>query len=361
MNYYLSTSVTSISLKRIILKTRFDQGLPNARHFSEEESTFDLEEAKALIRDGEVLIRVKAISVDPYLRLDVKTSSLGFGAVPGEVMKGFVVAEVISSKNEEWRIGDIFGSELPFMNYLTINASQLAHLNVWRLNDYVTKSTFTYGAGVLGMPGATAYGGLIDVLQPKAEETIFISAASSAVGGIVGMLAKNLFNCTVIGSCRGKEKCDLITTHYRYDYAIDTTEITQKSDIIQRLVTLAPQGIDMYFENVGGVLFEAVMEVLNPGGRAALCGWISEYNHIPSIPISINPFSMIMKQQRVEGFLPFRWLYSERGNFLSDMHDWIKEGKIKVDETVFQGIENWPIAFQSVFTGEKLGKAVVVL
>ena len=223
----------------------------------------------------------------------------------------------------------------------------------------MTADTISLGIGLLGMPGATAYGGLLDVLRPNAGETIFISAASGAVGSLVGMLAKSLFNCTVIGSCGGPEKCAIVTENFGFDHAIDYKLGSSTEQLTAALRAVAPNGIDMYFENVGGSHFEAAMACLRPKGRVAVCGTISQYNSADPEKVSLNPAQMIYTGQRIEGFISSTWLSGKQGDFLGDMHKYLEEGRIKVHETVFEGIESWPIAFQSLFTGANNGKVVV--
>lgn len=212
----------------------------------------------------------------------------------------------------------------------------------------------------MGMTGSTAYGGLLDILKPLSGETIFVSAASGAVGGLVGMMAKNLFGCTVIGSCGGPLKCALIKEKYGFDHAIDYKTISDTAGMIAALKEVAPDGIDMYFENVGGMHFEAAFSSLRTNGRIAVCGEIANYNSKTPILSPISLMSMIYTQQRIEGFTCFPWLSGQKGNFSSDMSKWIKEGKIILpEEHFFEGIEQWPAAFVSLFKGENIGKVVV--
>ena len=209
------------------------------------------------------------------------------------------------------------------------------------------------------MPGSTAYGGLIDVLKPEKGQVIFISAASGAVGSLVGMIAKTVYDCIVIGSCGGEEKCKLIKEKFGFDHAIDYKVVNDKEKMKAALKAAAPHGIDMYFENVGSYHFEAAFESLKPYGRVAVCGGIANYNEKVYPKVEINPMQMIYTFQRIEGFVCGPWLSGTKGNFLTDMNKWRLEGKLIAEETFFDGIENWPIAFQSLFTGSKLGKVVI--
>ena len=210
------------------------------------------------------------------------------------------------------------------------------------------------------MPGSTAYGGL-DVLQPKEGETILVSAASGAVGISIGMLAKALFGCKVIGSCGGEEKCNIIVSEFGFDHAIDYKKVSSAQELKEMISAVAPKGIDMYFEGVGGIHLEAALDLLRTNGRIAVCGQISDYNRNPNDPhkYPISVANMIYKCQRIEGFVCTPWLDGKKGRFLSDMSKWLQEGKVKPKETFFDGIEQWPLAFQSLFTGKHLGKVVV--
>lgn len=274
-------------------------------------------------------------------------------------MTGFVAGKVLASKNASWKVDDLFGASLPFSTYIIVPAEHLQKTVMWKLTDFITESQISYGIGVLGMPGATAYGGLVDTLRPKKGETIFISAAAGAVGGLVGQLAKTLYDCKVIGSCGGAAKGKLIKEEFGFDHSIDYKACKDKDELVAALKEAAPKGIDMYFENVGGIHFEAAMESLANHGRVAVCGMIDIYNDAVPSPCTFWPMKMIYTSQRVEGFISTTWLTGQKGDWLASMNQWLKEGKINVKETVTEGIENWPHAFISLFEGANIGKVVV--
>lgn len=195
--------------------------------------------------------------------------------------------------NEKWKEGDLFGANLPFCTVQALTAAALGQQLMWKLTGLLAEAELSLGLGVLGMPGCTAYGGLIDVLQPKPGQTIFVSAASGAVGSLVGMLAKRVYNCTVIGSCGGPDKCALIKEKFGYDHAIDYKTISSREEMAAALRACAPEGIDMYFENVGGYHFEAAFDSLRSGGRIAVCGGISSYNAKEMPTVAIDPMKMV--------------------------------------------------------------------
>lgn len=342
--------------KSVVLIATLDAGLPGPEHFQIVEK-----EVPPLEGESSIQVQLTAISADPFLRGRIKSNTNGNpGMGSGETMVGFVAGKVIASNgNATWSVGDLFGASLPFTTVQNLTATQLSRTLIWKLSGLITEDELDLGLGILGMPGSTAYGGLTDVLQPKQGDTIFVSAASGAVGSLVGMLAKNVYNCKTIGSCGGPEKVALIKDMFGYDHAIDYKTVKNKDELKAALKEAAPDGIDMYFENVGGMHFEAAFESLRARGRIAVCGGISTYNDATAVPVQINPLQMIYSHQRIEGFVCMEWLSGRRGNFLADMHRYLREGKVVPQETVFEGIDKFGEAFQSLFTGKNLGKVVV--
>lgn len=348
--------MTTLTSKSIVLRSYVDQGLPTQEHFEIIESDIP---ALDLVVDGSIQVRILAMSADPYLRGRINSkSSMRFQI--GEVMSGFVVGKVVGSiNNPEWSEGDLFGGSLPYSTIQNLTPETLKSSLMWKLTGLLDESEITLGLGIMGMPGSTAYGGLIDVLRPNEGETIFISAASGAVGSLVGMLAKRLYNCKVIGSCGGPEKCALIKDKFGFDHAIDYKTLSTAEELTNALKEVAPAGIDMYFENVGGMHFDAAFASLRPHGRIAVCGGISQYNEANPALNSINPMNMVYTFQRIEGFVCSPWLSGKKGNFLQDMHRYFREGYLVSQETYFDGIEHWVDGFQSLFTGKNVGKVVV--
>lgn len=348
----------TFTTKSVTLNSPLEEGLPGPEHFTIIESTVTADE----LEEGDILVQVLAMSADPYLRGSIKSGGHNATA-PGQVMSGFVSGKVAISKHPDWQVGDFIGGSMKFATFQVVKSPALAKGGmIWKLTGLIAdESAISYGIGVLGMPGSTAYGGLIDVLRPLKGETIFISAASGAVGALVGQIAKHLYDCVVIGSCGGPAKCALAKDTFGYDHVIDYKTCENVEQLIAALKSVAPDGIDMYFENVGGMHFEAAMATLRPYGRVAVCGQIAEYNKGSPHVCAFEPMKMIYTCQRIEGFVCHAWLTGKKGNFFSDMAEWLQEGKVKVQETFFEGIDSWPLAFQSLFTGGNTGKVVVRL
>ena len=341
--------------KSLFLKSSVGEGLPGPEHFrvSEIDPFLDL-------NPGDILVKLLVISADPSHRIMIKPVPTGYAHVKqGERMSGFVAGKVMESRNSNWVTGDLFGAYLPFTTIQVVTSAHLSKTLIWKLTNIIDESNISYGIGIFGMPGSTAYGGLVDVLAVKEGQTLFVSGAAGAVGSMVGMIAKNVYNCTVIGSCGGPEKCNLIKTEFGFDHAIDYKTIQTAEELQSRILEFAPKGIDMYFDNVGGMHLEAAYNSLAPGGRIAICGGISGYNEKESPKISINPMAMIGKGTRMEGFMCVPWLTGVKGKFLEEMVRWHTEGKIIAKETIFEGIEQWPVAFNALFVGRNIGKVVV--
>jgi NADPH-dependent curcumin reductase CurA len=364
--------------KSLILLSPFDEGLPSEKlgvHFDVKEEPLEIGEGGRTLQSGEVLVKLLCLSADPYQRGRVKSvNPLGSDGQGEEkeakVMRGFVCGKILASNHSEWQVGDLLGGSLGYTSVQVINVEKEF---VWKLTGYVDETTISYGIGALGMPGATAYGGLIDVLRPKTGETLWVSAASGAVGSLVGQIGKNVYGLKVIGSVGGQAKVKKILESYGYDAAIDRKTlppkesngswVARKEELKRRIKEAAPEGIDMYFENVGEDHFEAAFESLKAHGRIAVCGQIAAYNDKVPSTVNVYPGKMIYSFQRIEGFICVPWLTRKKGNFFQDMSQWIKDGKVEVKETKFSNVSSWPLAFRSLFvnTDTKDGKVVVLL
>jgi NADPH-dependent curcumin reductase CurA len=333
-----------------------DSGLPSAENFTIRTISVPVEGLH-----NEIIVKIFAISPDPYMRGRMHSSSpMKFPL--GAPLVGFVVGEVILSAIPKWPVGSLFGASLPFQSIQRLSGDAIAATVFWDLSATVTKEQLTLGLGVFGMPGSTAHGGLVHVLRPRAGETLFISGAAGAVGSLVGMIAKNVFGCKVIGSSGSAEKCRFLISELGFDGAIDYKQNPTTEALRAALEKEAPQGIDMYFDNVGGSHFEAAFQSLRPGGRIAVCGGISQYNEASPSSVKINPLAMIYSAQRIEGFLCFPWL--RKGSFLAEMKRWVDDKKIqRTDEAVYEGLEKFVEAFQSLLApgSKNIGKVVVRL
>jgi hypothetical protein len=217
-----------------------------------------------------------------------------------------------------------------------------------------TKAPLSYYLGVLGMPGVTAWVGLLDIAQPKAGETVLVSAASGAVGSVVGQIAK-LEGCRAVGIAGGPEKCAYATGELGFDACVDH----RAGRLDEDLAAAAPKGIDVAFENVGGAVLDAALALMNPFGRVTICGLISQYN--ATEPYGLRNFrSVLVNRLRVQGFI-----VSDRVELwpraLADLTQWVGEGRIRYRETVAHGLENAPRAFLGMLRGENFGKQVVRL
>lgn len=219
--------------KTLRLKTKLPEGLPGEEHFNIETSS-----APVLEMEGAILVQVLVMSADPYMRAGIKT------AEDNSVIRGFVAGKVIDSKHPDWAVGDLFGCHLPLS---TVQVVDLSKAQPWRLTGFISEDEISLGVGILGMPGATAYGGLIDVLKPVEGQTLWVSGAAGAVGGLVGQLGK-IHGLTVVGSAGGEAKCSLITQKLGFDSAVDYKKTKNGVELIAALKEVVPDGIDMYFE-----------------------------------------------------------------------------------------------------------------
>ncbi len=328
--------------REIRLKSR-PVGVPTAANF--ELASVELAEPAA----GEIQVRNTWMTVDPYMRgrmNDVQSYSPPFQI--GEALQGGAVGEVIASNDPAFRKGDAVQSFLGWREAFNAPAAAVQKLDTLGLPPQAF-------LGTAGMPGLTAYVGLLKIAALKEDDVVFVSAAAGAVGQIVCQIAK-LKGHTVIGSAGGAEKTTFLK-QIGVDHAID---YKAESDLLGALMRAAPGGIDGYFENVGGEHLEAALLAAKALARLALCGMISQYN---ATDMGAGVRGLIMavgKQLRLEGFIVSSH-YDQMPQFLKDMSGWIADGKVKWKETVEEGIENAPTAFLKLFKGENLGKMLVKL
>lgn len=312
------------------------------------DSDFKLETTElGPLADGEVLVRTRFVTVDPYMRgrmNDVKSYSPPVQI--GGVMGGAGVGVVVESKNPKFNEGDEVTGPWGWQEYAVMKEGlQKVDSSIAPLSAYL---------GVLGMPGMTAYFGFLDICKPKAGETVFVSGAAGAVGALVGQIAK-IKGCRVVGSAGTDEKVQHLLDECGFDAAFNYKTDT---DFLKALKEHCPDGIDCYFDNVGGAMTDAVLMSLRPFARISICGAISQYN-LEKPEMGPRLLTMLLvNQASCEGFLVFRFLdrYPEG---MKQMAAWIKSGDIAFREDIMDGIENCPEAFMRMLRGENKGKQVV--
>ena len=304
--------------------------------------------------DGEVLLKTIYMSVDPYLRgrmRDRKSYVAPFEV--GQVIENAAVGKVVESRSPVFQPGDIAMGMLPWQLYATADARKLQKINP-------SLAPVQTSLGVLAMPGLTAYFGLLDITQPQSGETVVVSGAAGAVGGVVCQIAK-IKGCRVVGIAGGDDKKQYLLDELGLDAAINYKSASgAKSfvDLRDELAQSCPEGVNIYFDNVGGEISDAVMTLLTTGARVSVCGQISMYNlDKPDIGLRPQPF-LLMNRATMKGFIIFDYAprYAEG---IRDLGKWVAEGKIKYAETVVEGFENAPKAFLGLFKGENIGKALV--
>jgi NADPH-dependent curcumin reductase CurA len=316
-------------------------GEPTAENFAIVESP--IPEPK----HGEVLIRTLYMSLDPYMRGRMRSGpSYATPLQEGEVMTGEVVAVVEKSESPSHKVGDTVRAGIGWQEWAAIPA----HIAKPVDPDLGPVST---GVGILGMPGMTAYFGLLEVLKPRAGDTLAVSAASGAVGAVVGQIGK-INGCFVIGVAGSDEKCKYIVDELGFDGAINY----KTQDVSAELARLSPTGVDCYFDNVGGPVSDAVFENLALKSRVAICGQISQYNAATPPQGPRNMGALIRTRTTVEGFLVYDFeLQHEIARVR--ISNWIKDGSIKYKEDVVDGFENAPEAFIGLLAGKNFGKLLV--
>jgi NADPH-dependent curcumin reductase CurA len=333
---------TMTTVREVRLKSR-PAGLPSADNF--EIASVDLRAPAA----GEVQVKNLWMTVDPYMRgrmNDVKSYSPPFQL--GQPLDGGAIGEVVASNDPKFQAGDLVQSGLGWREGFTAPAASLQKLDTRGLPPQAF-------LGVAGMPGLTAYAGLLKIAALKEGDVVFVSGAAGAVGSLACQIAKAKGH-TVIGSAGGPEKVAFLK-EIGVDHAID---YKAETDLTAALARVAPDGIDVYFENVGGAHLEAALNSARLFARFAICGMISIYNATTPPPGPRNLAQLIGKNIRMEGFIVSHH-FDLLPQFHADLGRWVAEGKVTWKETVFEGIEKAPDAFLGLFSGENLGKMLVKL
>lgn len=328
--------------KTIILKQR-PVGRPTAADFE-----FLKDDSELSIKEGELLLEASYVSVDPYLR--GRMSEAKSYVPPFEVGKPIssgIVAKVIASKHNNFKVGDYLAGMLQWKTQQVSNGEGLIKVN----KDLTPLSAYL---GVLGMTGLTAFLGLNEIGKPKAGETIVISGAAGAVGSIVGQIAK-ILGLHVIGITGSNEKVEMLTSEFGFDAGINYNET---KDMNAAIKAAAPNGVDIYFDNVGGPISDAVLFSINKFARMIICGAISVYNNT-ELPtgLSVQPF-LVKNSALMQGFIVSN--YAEKfPEAMKQLSTWLAEGKLKYTETIVEGFENIPSAFLDLFDGKNKGKMIV--
>ncbi len=302
--------------------------------------------------EGQVLLRTAYLSLDPYMR--GRMSDAPSYAEPvriGEVMVGATVGQIDASRHPDYEKGEWVLAYSGWQDYALSDGSGLTRLGKNPQNP-------SYALGVLGMPGFTAYMGLLDIGRPEKGDTLVVAAATGPVGSTVGQLGK-LKGCRVVGVAGGGEKCTYAVDELGFDACLDR----KAPDFTQRLAQACPEGIDIYYENVGGMVFDAVLPLLNTKARIPVCGLVSQYNatRLPKGPdrSPILMSTILIKRLKVQGFIIFEDYGHRYEEFAKEMTPLVETGKVKYREHRVDGLENAPQAFIGLLNGENFGKLVV--
>ena len=330
---------------RVVLASR-----PSGRPMTE---NFRLEQkAVGDLAEGDVLLRILYLSLDPYMRGRMDDAKSYAKPVDiGGVMEGGTVARVLRSRNAAFDPGDIVLSHSGWQSHAISNGSDLRKLDP-------EQAPVTTALGILGMPGFTAYAGLRNIGKPKAGETVVVAAASGAVGSAVGQIAR-IFGARAVGIAGGAEKCDYVRGELGFDAAIDH----RSPNFAEELAAACPNGIDVYFENVGGHVWSAVFQLLNDFARIPVCGLIAHYNEDRSAAGTQDQLPAVMrailrKSLNIRGFIQ-REFADQRPDFYREAAAWISDGRLKYREDVAEGLENAPDAFIGLLDGKNFGKLIV--
>ncbi|KAE8714455.1 NADP-dependent alkenal double bond reductase P1 [Hibiscus syriacus] len=339
----------SVTNKQVVLKNHVSAGLPKESDMEIKETSIQLKVPEGT-KDA-ILVKNLYLSCDPYMRNRMKKleGSYASSFQIGSPISGYGVAKVVDSTHSGYKKGDLIWGMTGWEEYTLITAPD----GLFKIQH--TDVPLTYYTGLLGMAGMTAYAGFYEVCSPKKGEYVYVSAASGAVGQLVGQFAK-LFGCYVVGSAGSKEKIDLLKNKFGFDAAFNYKE---EPDLDAALKRCFPEGIDIYFENVGGKMLDAVLANMRVHGRIAACGMISQYNN-EQLDAVHNLMYIVPKRVRMQGFIvgDFYHLYPK---YLEMIIPYIKEGKITYVEDKAEGLESAPAALIGLFTGLNVGKQLVVV
>ncbi len=324
---------------QVLLASR-PEGLPKGSDFEIKEQPIEDP------AEGEVLVRLIYLSLDPAMRgwmSDRKSYVAPIGI--GEVMRGLAAGEVVVSRDERFSPGDRVAGLLGWQRFATVQGKDLEKLP--------SGVPLTLAMGPLGMTGMSAYFGLLDIGQPKAGETVLVSGGAGAVGSVVGQIAR-IKGCRAVGIAGSDDKCRWLED----DLGFDATVNYKTGNLRDELKRACPNGVDIYFDNVGGEILDTALTLINRGARIVICGAISQYNATTPVPGPSNYLSLLVNRARMEGFLIFD--YQDRfGAAQAELGQWIQEGKIQARSDIVEGLENAPQALLRLFDGSNTGKLLV--
>ncbi|WP_201536250.1 NADP-dependent oxidoreductase [Psychrobacter immobilis] len=302
--------------------------------------------------NNEMLLRTVYLSLDPYMRGRMSAAkSYADPLEVGDVMLGGTVAQVVESNIDKFAVGDLVVSNSGWQDYSVSDGEGVLKLDKDMPNP-------SYGLGVLGMPGFTGYMGFTDIGKPQKGETLVVAAATGPVGATVGQVA-NQYGLRTVGIAGGKEKCDFAVNELGFDACIDH----KADDFAEQLKAACPDGIDIYYENVGGKVFDAVMPLLNAHARIPVCGLVAQYNatELPEGQDRLSVLTGLILSQRltIKGFIIFEEYGDHYPEFLKTMSKWVESGDVKTKEHIAEGLDNAPDAFVRMLNGDNFGKTVV--
>jgi NADPH-dependent curcumin reductase CurA len=336
----------STALNRRVLLNSRPRGAPTAGDFRIESGPVPQPDT------GQVLLRTLYLSLDPYMRGRMSDGpSYAAPVAIGDVMVGGTVSRVEASRHGDFKVGDLVLGYTGWQDYAVSDGKGLTAL-------FPGESHPSRALGVLGMPGFTAYMGLLDIGRPVTGETVVVAAASGAVGSVVGQIAK-IKGCTVVGIAGGQDKCRYVIDELGFDFCVDH----RADDLPGRLAAACPNGIDVYFENVGGAVFDAVLPLLNAKARIPVCGLIAAYNatELPPGPdrLGLLVGTLLRKRIKMQGFIVFDDYGPRWSEFAGAMGEWVQADEVKVREDIVSGLENAPEAFIGLLQGKNFGKLVI--
>jgi NADPH-dependent curcumin reductase CurA len=336
--------MTDQTLTRVVLASR-PEGAPVPENFRIEKGPIPTP------ADGEVLLKIRYLSLDPYMRGRMSAAKSYAAPVEiGAVMEGGTVAEVVDSRRPDFAAGDIVLSHSGWQTHALSNGKGLRKIDP-------AVAPITTALGVLGMPGFTAWAGLLIIGKPQPGETLVVAAASGAVGSAVGQIAR-IKGARAVGIAGGADKCAFVRDELGFDQAVDH----RAPDFAEQLAAACPNGVDVYFENVGGAVWDAVFPLFNPFARIPVCGLIAQYNSDgpfegpDRLPVVMR--QVLSKSLTIRGFIQ-REFAAHFPEFQREMAGWIKSGQIKYREDVVEGLENAPQAFIGLLEGRNFGKLLI--